>query len=950
MAAIGPDGLPVDKLPLAHKLNNLRSHLHELPVEVGTGLTATYAECSKTDAGRLWWTKRGELVRAILLHPLPNMLTPLFSIDAILYAEEVARQPVLASLLVPSPDDDRLRDKADDDERLRRTVMTIFSKRNESRAFGALVGSPGQGKTYMMRLLLRSFVDPDFAASLAPEVREWWRGMAVHVISYNGRTPASYIDLELVNHHPQLSNIVRLLYIEMHTSVETPSWEHFQLTMWRLVQEGNDTVLLLLAGYVLKVRQRDRAHSAVEHFVGVLLADELLRVSNKLSLQKDKSAGVAGATAVGFGTTAARAGATTSRTSAPTGDRATDGAGTWTGGPGRSEGIPGSAAVCATFDGEGAAEGDTTTDGADAAAGAAGALDGDDAVGGAAVGPATAIGVDTVPASGARSTRRAAARSLTAAERDAQALTKGGDERSPAQLLRSMLCAWGAGYNVFVCISSLSRAFVEEQCETPSGSVQVKLGEQHFMESQRIRDATVCMLTEQAIYVHVTQRSDSKGVLSAVVVGSCLGTLAGGHPRAAVLLLKAMEKCDVGSPYFSRFISALDPSELSIARSSIDVLLSNSVGVAVGLLGYDPEPSAEVKAGLSWDAIYTSGALTRTKETVAMSTEAMERRPSTRALTRYAPSSSTSCFTTRLNLSFLLEALKKRENTRRAPQRRKRRRLHEPLPGDDLFDALEKVRCAFEKGDAAVAWEDFSLWALSSVCAARHVCSTQLGAGILKRQLQGAHGNMSLLELFPSSPPFVGDVTWMETAQVDAACHRRGVEYFDSLMDLLKKDEAALLDVIWKPKSLNFPAFDGVLFVKCTEADKTCGPCVGDLVAVLLQLKYKKTLDMRKDVKDCCVAGIEQFSEIENGKSWNQRAAFVLLSHEEQTRDRAVDLASMPETATAIVVDGPHLAHVFGPCLYGFVESSSVLFGAQVLENEIGAGNINVEDKKGSEK
>ncbi|OSX69249.1 hypothetical protein BU14_1694s0001 [Porphyra umbilicalis] len=465
MSAIGPDGLPVDQLPLGYRLDHLVSHLHKCPVEMGTGVPATYAECIKTDAGRCWWANRGELIRAILSHPIPNTLSPLFSIDAILYADAVARQPVLASLLVLSPDDDDLCVKASDYRRLRRIVLTIFSKRDEPRAFGALVGSPGQGKTYMMRLLLCSFVDPTFAASLPLEVREWWTGMAAHVITYSGRTPASYIDLELVNTHSQLSNIVRLLYIETHTSVDTPSWESFQLDMLRMVREDNVLVLLELASYVFNVRQRCRTRPSSEHFKGILLADELLRVSDKLPSQKDKTEGGSGATTCGSGAAAARTGATTCGMRTSTGDRATNGAGTWTGGAGRSAGNLGSATVIATCDGPGAATGDP------------GALDGDGAVGGAAAGPGMAIGADTVRANGARSTRSAPARSLTAAERDAQALTEGGDECFSAQLVRSALCAWGGVHQVFVCISSPSRAFVEEQCEMPFRSVLVELGE-----------------------------------------------------------------------------------------------------------------------------------------------------------------------------------------------------------------------------------------------------------------------------------------------------------------------------------------------------------------------------------------------------------------------------------------------------------------------------------------
>jgi len=981
VVASGPDGLPLDKLPLEHILDQLRDHVHALPETVGTGLTANIEACEE-GAGRDWWRIRASFVNDIVavLSQQATSLSRLCSTKAILFADHATRQAVLGSLLVPSPNDDRLRNKTEDDGRLKRIVLALYKNRTEVRAFGAFIGSPGQGKTYIMRLLVRSSLDPSFLASLDAGVRDWWAGMPIHAISYNGRTPASHVDLELFNLDRRLPNIVRLLFVEIQTSVHSASsWSTFQFAMLRMVSRGTESIsiLLQLASFVFKIRQLQGVRPDDEHVLGILLVDELLRVSNKLEPPGDE------ATTRGAPSTPSRLpGGTGGGAVGAGGEQGCDGGGRGgvDGGSGRAVAVTGGASTVGsgtTVAGQGAATHGTitvdagaTTGGADASSGGASARDmdavmGDTAArrsspsgGGDAAGSAgaddggNALGVVAARSTSAPSSRpvlpatpATVAWSLTQGERDAEALATGSGEAVPARHLRTALCGLGQECHVFMCISSLSCSFVEEQTRLPSGSVQVNLGVQYFMQSSRVCEAAVNLMKTHSIKFHVSRRSDDKGILAAEEVGRCLGTLASGHPRAAVLLLRAMEGCDSGNPFFTSFMSELRPARLSIASSSIDMLLANPIVVAVGLLGYNPEPSDDVKEGLSWDAIYTSGALTRT-ETQSMSVDANERRPCTRSSTRHLRSSTASSSTVRLNLSFLLEALKRKAQLRRANVSHKRRRFNSALD-EDLFHSLEKVRVSFEKGEVAVAWEEFALWAISSVCTAGHVCLTQLHPSIVKNQRQGEHGDMSLLDMFPASPPFVGKAVWLESAQMDAACHRRGVKLFDKLADLLQKDEAALQEHVWKPRDPNFPAFDGLIFMKCTETEKTDGPHVGDLVAVMLQLKYKRMVVVEKDIKESCQAGIKQFTDIT--KSWNDRVAFVVLSRQEQTRDRVVDLASIPGTSTVILVDGHDLVSVFGPCLYGFLEAAPILFGTQVLEESEadaveGSGDVGGDD------
>ena len=70
----------------------------------------------------------------------------------------------------------------------------------------------------------------------------------------------------------------------------------------------------------------------------------------------------------------------------------------------------------------------------------------------------------------------------------------------------------------------------------------------------------------------VTIRSDTISVLDTQVVAVCLGVLAGGHPRAAEILIEAIKTSRDGQPYLGRVLDTLEPDKLSLAGSSIDLL------------------------------------------------------------------------------------------------------------------------------------------------------------------------------------------------------------------------------------------------------------------------------------------------------------------------------------------------------------------------------------------
>lgn len=216
---------------------------------------------------------------------------------------------------------------------------------------------------------------------------------------------------------------------------------------------------------------------------------------------------------------------------------------------------------------------------------------------------------------------------------------------------------------------------------------------------------------------------------------------------------------------------------------------------------------------------------------------------------------------------------------------------------------------------------------------ARHLCAPLLDEVVLAQQAQGELTRMSLLDLFPGSPPLVGEAAWLETAKVDAGCARDGVGVFECYADLLANSSATLLAKVWQPKVPNFPAVDGVTFFECVEPGPGRGPRVGDLVAVLLQRKYKVKVDVTADVQESCQS-VAELGPFGVDRSWAHRVAFVLLSYREVHRTGEVDFIDMNETDAAILVDGADLGNVFGLGLYALVAASPLLFGAQVIDPE----------------
>jgi len=486
---------------------------------------------------------------------------------------------------------------------------------------------------------------------------------------------------------------------------------------------------------------------------------------------------------------------------------------------------------------------------------------------------------------------------------------------------RRAVCDIARAHRLCACITSLSDRFIRRQAAI-SSSVPVPIGTFQLVEAERVADAVRRMLISSDKGFQVTIRSDTISVLDTEVVAVCLGVLAGGHPRAAEILIEAIKTSRDGQPYLGRVLDMLEPDKLSLAGSSIDLLCAHPIIVAVGLMGYEVDPKKALCDGIDWDDVYSEGALTRG---VTSSTHTYATRAASSAIAAGCPS-----YSTRMNVAFLLEALQRKAAAARIGNAVGGRSSGAADAGENLYKALQGVRAGLESGHAPMAWERFVLSALVVVSMARSLCSSMLDELVRDGQRQPAPCNSTLLDLFPASPPYLSCDAWLEETTVDVSSAMVGIRLFKTFEELFAKDETALLSYVWQPDSPNFPAVDGVIFVRCVLGGHR-GPRPGELVAVMLQLKDRQQINMKLDIITSAKDSMQALRSASTDSTWARRAVFIVISRRTLPSSPLLDLTEAA-APPVIVVDESGLAGTFGPGLHALVRSSAVAFGTQVVD------------------
>ncbi|KAK1868133.1 hypothetical protein I4F81_010628 [Pyropia yezoensis] len=785
---------------------------------------------------------------------LPSLLWPLFHHKALLYRSVKTRVEVLRRLLDSNPARETLRSDALDHEQVRQAVRALYDSRDERRGFGSVVGFPGMGKTYLMRLLLDSQAAPapaapeDAEATFA-EMMSWWMSLPVFVISFNGITTASSEDLELAGWSDKLPSLVRILYSEMMRAPDDSDFAAFCDAVLENLHDGKLTTsnVSVLVKYVFRTRCRAVESKLV--FNGVLLADELVQLSRvpppSPSRRRRLGRGLSGFVQL----------------------------------------PPPSSSSSSSLHG---VDGSSLLDAHDAP-------------------PASAPGASVPTAGGPESNSVGSASVMHGAQ--------------VAEVARSRLCTLARHHALRLCVSSLSEGFVKREL-TASGSTPVPVGVLQLVEATRVADAVRAVLSHRRKGFQVTSKAGLASVLSAESVGVCLGVLAGGHPRAAEVLISAIEKSRDGEPFLGSFLSRLMPERLSLAASSVDVLCQHPLVVAVGLLGYEADPLTPLGGDMLWDHVYAQGALTR---------GVLDRAHGRVTRSAFcAGVSATPIYSTRLNVAFLLEVVKRKASLPRIGAAPGGWSPGAAVVDEDLYASLQDVCTTLETGHAPIAWERFVFSGLTAVSQARRICSQKLDTLVRDGREHPPLHLATLLDLFPASPPYVSSVAWLEAAHVDASRAFVGVRPFGCYRTLLDKTEEELLSFVWQAGKTNFSAVDGVVFFKCTGSEVQPGPRHGELVVVFLQVKDKANLNMEKDVIRSAASAIESFASAADGPSWTSRSVFVVLSRRELTLQRSEDLPAAGPPI--LVVDEPGLQATFGPGLHALIRSSAIAFGTQVID------------------
>jgi len=858
-------------------------------------------------------------------HVLSPVFLPLFSRRAALYINVPDRVKLHARLVQPSPTSGTIVDAALDEEQVIQAVCAMYDTRRNPRVFGSVVGFPGRGKTYLLRLLLRSFIG-SAPANIDAKAWAWWRSMPLFVISFNGVTAASTQDLELAAFDEKMPAVVRLLHSEMQGVGMPLNFSAFRSNVMTLLEARKTDVaeLLWLASYVQQVRCGDpheeqdaeeqdaeeqdaEEQDAEEQDAEEQDAEE--QDAEELEPEKLKAASVIGLLLVDELIHLSQA-------EPPT--------------EGRISQLKDVARV------------------------------------GKRCEPSACRFSSENDNSSVRKRRKLSARGSTEHVNSSVPLSSSlaasgpppdrppslpSSLRHSADRARTALCAFAKEHFLRVCVTSLSNAFIRRE-RTASGSVNVPICELRLVEDDRVVRAVQRALASRRKGLQLA-RVDPSSLLPPEVVGKCLAELAGGHPRAAEILISAVETSRDGAPFLSGVLNLLQPGDLSLADDSIDILCAHPVVLAVGLLGYDVKPDTMLTGNLDWDYVYAQGALTRGVLP-----------PKVRRTTRSTSSSAVSSlpiYGTRLNVAFVVSALARTELSAKgsadvanaamsgAPTDVAAEndadvdegaeggdavveRLLDVVGDEKLYAALRGVRAALELGSIGDAWEKFAFSALSAVSLARHICSKHLVPSLVRdgEQLPQLR-KMTLVDLFPASPPYLGRAEWLGSAQVDATHAYVGIRPFKSFKELHAKGEKELLGCVWQPSTSNLPAVDGVLFLKCTSSAKG-GPHVGQLIAVLLQFKHRKKIYMPADVIKSAEIALPAFRDASgNARSWRKRTAFVVLSRRALPQHPRMSL-SVTGPRAVIVVDEQGLKTTFGPGLYSLVRSSAVAFGTQVVD------------------
>ncbi|KAK1869949.1 hypothetical protein I4F81_012414 [Pyropia yezoensis] len=795
-------------------------------------------------------------------------------------------------------------------------VRKLYSFRHDARATGFVTGPPGRGKTLLLLLLLLSVIEePDLVMSLTPEVLDWWASLPVYVLSFNGITKATIGDHVLAAIDLGLPGLLRIIYAESWDPRTTGyTFSTYRDDVSKMLIDGRTSVAAVKATATTLVQARLLPASA-NGMRGLLLVDELPNLS-LASLPKDER------DALLTLRQRCKRGMDVLRLMYDSGEGAT--------GPDSQAPIPARTRLLSAIDHLSAtsntAAPKSTAETSTAAAGA------------------TASETATAWTTEVESMGRDAA-SVTDAEVNDDVQPEDAALQT-AEAVRKKTCDWCEELRIRPLMTAFEERFAERQGGRLTGSQStveevvviplIPLEELRAQQRLRLLDLNVALRRSTA--------TGQRRLLPVGTVASHLATLTLGHPRAAIVLDRAIEGSTDGVSFFSTLLGALAPTKLSVAKKSIDILAQHPVVMAVGLLNYDAPSSGILTEQLSWNTVFGTGAL---------------QQRSSRILKSWNPTIIVTFFLAALSIRQRLvsrsanvgaaidvlpapdscggrKELKDSEAATDADGEGEEDDQEDSVvatkidvSGDDggVYAACNEVRRALLVGDVPVAWENLFLWTevMLSCCRAllsrNHACLHASGPLPYKQY--------SMRKLYPAPDRLTGQAPWLSRAVLDVSIRCRGIVYFSSIPQLLEEySEEDLIGHVWRPLSSTFKGIDGIVLTRCLRGAKG-GPRKGELVARAVQFKSGGLV--AADIANSCTSLRGLFGP-ELWKKWERRTALVVT-----TRLKAppkLDLRTRKPTfavESVIVVDADSAESAYGNTISTFVVCAESLFGTNIV-------------------
>lgn len=793
-------------------------------------------------------------------------------------------------------------------------IKRLYELREDARTTGFVTGSPGRGKTLFLLLLLLS-VDPENVHPvelLSKDMQAWWTTLPIFVITFNGVCSVSIEDHVLAWLNPSLPLLLRIIYSESwDPTVVGASFSSFRSDALERLKTKKMTVADVEA-IANDLAEGRLAVSTTEHHRGILLVDELPRLS--LSALSPSELNQLERDIEQLSNPKVNAGAPDEE---PEVTAAAD------------EAAPATAATAATT----AAKTKSTT---------------------AQRLSSTAIEEETAGSVNSALTAEAATQQSGAPTERLKAIDSSQPEdgvMKTAEAVRKKAADWCETRGVRPVMTAFNERFIDRQAGKLTGSLSNvwELVRIPLLPRKELIAAHKRRLVEQGFALRRTTATGQRRLQSSDVTAKHFELLTLGHPRACVVLDVAIEGSRDGDSFLGILLFALDPSRLSVAKVSIEILAQYPLLMAAGLLNIDLPSTGFFTETLSFDSAFGEGALlarerlgergrspapmeTRTKKTtiivtfflaaIALEEElAIRRSSSAVAAVPIVPAtpSSTADTTTEADEGGDTMTTNAFEDIVVAT-------VHNLSDYDGgVYSACREVRRALLNGDVPVAWENFFIW--SEVLASRNRALLMKHEALLRSTRRLPYRRFSVRMLYPAPDRLTGKAHWLEAARMDAAIPRLGVVHFSTIPELLQLPDDVKLGHVWRPWSATFTGIDGIMFMRCT-AGARGGPRKNELAAIVLECK-SAALVASADIQPSCSALREQFGD-ELWQHWQRRTALVFVSREKAPTKLDMRTSSFA-IDSAIVVDIDSLEKAYGTAIATFAFCADSLFGSQVV-------------------